>query len=139
MTTVLEGRAAPDLSTIHRLFQQVFSLVLSRFQADDPLVVPIVSRLHDCLSSTLATIGPVTLRRGPDGFYLNDVPLQDSFVLKRLFEAGRCSAVTFREGLGLAELRKFVAEVAHGLQRGRLPSSAPVGDAHGPYGWIQAA
>ena len=123
-----------ELSQVHRLLQQVFSLVVSRLKADDPVVTRISDRLFDKLSEVLSSSMPLTLRRSGDGFYLNAMTLPDSFVLRRLFDTSGCSAVTFKSGLDKNDLREFVQEAARCFQHGVPPF--PVEGDERRYAWV---
>ena len=139
MSTVPGGPTAPsdDLSQVYRLMQQVFSLVLSRLKADDPIVLRISEKLYEKISESLSSSLPLTLRRTDNGFTLNTLPLPDSFVLRKLFESSRCTAITFKSGFDINEMREFVREVSHCFQHGVPPF--PSEDETRRYTWVTDA
>jgi hypothetical protein len=77
---------------------------------------------HKALYSFLKPHRYAAFHRNEDGVYLNEWKLADSFVMRRLFDAGRCSGLCFQPGLDLQELRDCVAEMGECLQNG---SAAP--------------
>jgi hypothetical protein len=136
MSAENEGPAAfqQELSQVHRLLQQILSLVLSRLKSDNPIVSKIADRLYEKLSSVLTPSLPLSLHRRSGGFYLGQLPLPNSFVLRKLFESSRCSGVYFETGLTLEELREFLREVTYCLQHG-VPPFPVVGETR-HYHWI---
>lgn len=113
-----------ELSQIHRLLQQILSLVLSRLKADDPIVVKITERLYEKISEVLTPSLPLSLQQHSGGFFLGTLPLPNSFVLRKLFDSSRCSGVYFENGLTSEELLEFMREVAYCLQHGVPPFPA---------------
>jgi len=124
---------------IHRQFQQVLSLVLSHFKSSEPVVARAAERFHQSLRDVLAPTQYVALFRRPEGLFLNDRALPDSYVLNRLFESGRCDGICFQSGIHYEEILACVDEMAHCLQGGS--GSLPLGsqrDYLKHYYWIPA-
>jgi hypothetical protein len=80
---------------------------------------------HKLLSEFLRPHRYAAFHRNSDGVFLNEFKLPDSFVLRRLFDAERCSGLCFQPGLDLQELKECVAEMEEWLMGGS--TSKPLG------------
>jgi hypothetical protein len=114
-----------ELSNIYVQFQKILSLSMTGYKSRDPMVDRLVMNFHKVLEDFMLPHRYVAFHRSEAGVYLNESKLPDSFVLRHLFEIGRCSGVCFQPGLSLEELRDCFQEMEECLTGGS--SSFPLG------------